>query len=361
MFASQKTNAWFGHVGEEEVANASVLRKSFSSSLAEDGKGQRHRTTMKSCRRRARRVHCGFLLALAFGSSPFVSALTTPRPLNAEISTRTENLPTVTSFVSPRYEVFIEDTDAYGIMYNGNYLRGFDRALFIAMRGTGSSLSSRNDWKIVSLDKQKFQVAAKLGDAYVVRGSLRSSHDDYEIWDLVMENPDTAVVYNSISGMMIQTPTTSLKNQDPFTFSPGGCFSQSLTVYRDEIDAHWPATLPLRTVLNYFERCRSLALGGASDLRRLQIEDEILVVVTGILSCSVIDEGVECYPGQDIVCESYAVPLRKGMVFNFYQTILHGSKRIAQGQVNLMLLDAKTQKPTRNVPEWLMQRIMQAE
>ena len=34
-----------------------------------------------------------------------------------------------TTFHSPSFHVYIEDTDAYGVMYNANYLRAYERAL----------------------------------------------------------------------------------------------------------------------------------------------------------------------------------------------------------------------------------------
>jgi acyl-CoA thioesterase FadM len=194
--------------------------------------------------------------------------------------------------------------------------------------------------------------------------------ENYEIWDMKMTSPHGDILYNSVSGLRIAKQKVeaegnafSLQNVRPYVRPEASqdFFVSCSTVYRDEIDAHWPAHLPLRNILNLFERSRSDMLGGPGMLRKFQEEDGIVFVVTAIRGCSLIDEGVVCYPGQKVHTETIAVARRKGMVFECYQTVkdASSSSRIAQGQVNLMLLDAKTRRPTTNVPDRILHRVLQ--
>ena len=298
------------------------------------------------------------------------------------VVTENGNESTATKFVSPKMQVYIEDTDAYGIMYNTNYLRAYDRALHMSAKlhnpdvHQGTMSSQHEAWSITSFEEQKFKSSPKLGEEYVIRGELKVSEDNSEIWDMEMTNPEGDITYNSISGLQISklrgnddgvvddgmNEFSLLANAEPYNnhldSKTNPFFSTNFTVYRDEVDAHWPNHIPLRSILNFMERCRSASLGGPDALRSLQEDDGIVVVVTGIQSCSLIDEGVVYYPGQVISSDSFLVSKRKGMVLECYQTIQYGSKRIAQGRVNLMLLDSKTRRPTRNVPESI-QRMVQ--
>lgn len=317
-----------------------------------------------------------------YGTSPdrlssavLVVSMTPPAGENDEdvVVTENDSESASTKFVSPRMQVYIEDTDAYGIMYNTNYLRAYDRALHMSTQlhnpdiHKGTMSSQHEGWSITSFEQQKFKSSPKLGEEYVIRGELKVSADNYEIWDMEMTNPEGDVTYNSITNLQISKLNNDAviddgmnefaleANPEPYNTyldqKTNPFFATNFTVYRDEIDTHWPNHIPLRSILNYMERCRSASLGGPDALRSLQEDDSVVVVVTGIQSCSLIDEGVFCFPGQIISSDSFLVSKRKGMVLECYQTIQYGSKRIAQGQVNLMLLDSKTRRPTRNIPE----------
>ena len=75
---------------------------------------------------------------------------------------------TVTTFQSSPMQVYIEDTDAYGIMYNSNYLRCYDRALHATVDHEG--------WAIVSVDRQKFAASPGLGQEFVIAWENRFNH-----------------------------------------------------------------------------------------------------------------------------------------------------------------------------------------
>lgn len=305
--------------------------------------------------------------------------------LSSASSTVDEGGPDI-NFQSPIMKVFIEDTDAYGIMYNGNYLRSYDRALHLS---TSSIANTENEdtkaapsrvttnhegWSIVSLGKQKFVSSPLLGGDFIIQGILNDSSDDIETWDMKMASPNGDIVYNTIQDLQIAKPKQkddamdgggnifSLQHIEPFAFgktaSVGKITTLEFHIYRDEIDAHWQGHLPLRNVLNLFERARSTLLGGSDELKRLQNEYGILAVVTGMTDCSLIDEDTMVYPGQTVLVATSCIIKRKGMVVECYQTLLTKEKnRLAQGIITLMMVDSVKGRPTSNLPDWLVPRL----
>ena len=299
------------------------------------------------------------------------------QPCSVTTTAIEEKVETDCTFRSPEMKVFIEDTDAYGIMYNGNYLRSYDRALHLC---TSPLVNSNNDeatrgrvttqdedWSIVSMGKQSFVSAASLGGVFVVQGSLRDSSEDLEVWDLKMTSPDGDTVFNIVEDLKISKKSDersenifSLPHIEHFSFDEDESVvkgtSYTFPVHRDEIDAHWQGHLPLRNVLNYFERARSNAIGGPDSLQRLQMEDDILVVVASIGDCSLIDENKIVCPGESVSVETSYVVKRRGMIIECYQTLKgDNGSRLAQGKVTLMLIKNSTRRPTSKMPDWVKQ------
>jgi acyl-CoA thioesterase FadM len=335
-------------------------------------------------------------------------------------------VPAVT--LSHAQPVYIEDTDAYGVMYNGNYLRAYDRALHTAnitdSTSTGNSLPSRilghdDQWSIVAVHHQKFKSSPALGETFRVTATLRRDNDNditaasgSEIWDMAMqaeENSNTGgtstTTYNTAAGVTIARPpkqeeekdTDNNNNNDtsnnkralsrsttpwlpePAPFETSYTRENSdndnglstFTVFRDEFDAHLDGHLPLRSVLNLFERARSNFLGGPDKLRRLQEQDSILYVVIAIDDLSLVhwnspnpnpttitpdrQQDLLLSPGQKVQVTTDHVVKRKGMVLECRQTAWVQGARMAQGTVTLMALNAQTRRPTSKLPVWLQQ------
>ncbi len=283
---------------------------------------------------------------------------------------------TVVTFTTPPMRVYIEDTDAYGIIYNSNYLRSFDRALHMTTtKYNDNNRDSRSHpisgqhegWSIVSVGQHRFGASPRLGQEFIIEGRLQQRNDNEEVWDMQLQSLDGSTIYNTVKNLKIQvaddddaTVHSSLANIPPFDMAAIHpniiCKEDIFTVYRDAIDAHWQGHLPLRNVLNLFERSRTNALGGPEGLRRLQEDPDnpVVVVVTGISELTLVDEGMMLLPGQDVAVETAMVVKRKGMVLECYQTLrsTFTNARLAQGKVNLMMLDAKSRRPTTKLPEW---------
>lgn len=331
-----------------------------------------------------------FILAFHFTGS-FQYRHITSRPSALAFAATKSNAPVEANilpcdeFVSPIMKVFIEDTDAYGIMYNGNYLRCYDRALHLSSCRIKDSERQVNEsrrgvtmehegWSIVSMGNQKFISSPVLGGEFVIQGSLKESSEHLEAWDMQMMSPDGTTIFNQVDDLKIAKPIKndeketenifSLQEILPFVFNnaESGINSRdSFTIYRDEIDAHWTGHLPLRNVLNLFERSRTIAFGGPNELQRLQ-NDGILAVVTSIGDCSLIDENIEVHPGQEVIVDTCCIIKRKGMIMEFYQTLESDcGSRLAQGKVTLMMINEASRRPTSKLPAWLKERMNLAE
>lgn len=363
---------------------------------------------------------------------------------------------TATRFTTPEMQVYIEDTDAYGVIYNANYLRIYDRALHVAgmlfqnkndidedeenhvvVSGGSSSviLSSSDDdsWSILEVHEQKFKSSPELGGSFVVVGELilpppsmddhqsssSSDHgDDTEEWDLTIQSSSSSsssdssediVVYNT-ARLVIGHPNSRHHHRSvssegwslPPVIKKSSKDKVSRTTrldtympYRDEFDAHMPGVLPLRNVLNLFERSRTNYLGGPNSLRALQQEDDILFVVTSIRDLALVHhssssssrhhDGGGYRAGDQVGVETNFIAKKNGMVIECWQrlvllsddadtddddhdnddesqdslsssssvvTTTTGNKRtlLARGVVTIMVLNGSTRRPTSKLP-----------
>lgn len=240
-----------------------------------------------------------------------------------------------TTFTSPVMKVYIEDTDAYGVMYNANYLRSYERAL--------AAIIPDPDWSVIHLTNQKFKSSPLLGGRFVVRGVQHD--DDKDSWDLIMQCPDTDVIYNTAT-----VTVGSIGCDDTDVVSVQNSISTHYdTLHRDEFDPHHPNHLPLRSVLNLCERARSNYKGGPNALRKLQENDNILVVVTGIKDCYSLKH--DSYPGQSVRVETEFVPKRLACDCRHFLLDSEG-QLMAKVIVTLISLNATTKRPTYKEGLW---------
>jgi acyl-CoA thioesterase FadM len=238
-----------------------------------------------------------------------------------------EDTPVVT-FTSSPIRVYIEDTDAYGIIYNTNYLRMFDRVLFTeAITGPNSKELQTvlgHDWSVVAVGNQKFVSSPILGTEVVIQGRLSMmksifDNDDnkqarWSVWNMEMRSMDGSRLYNAVTDLVIASspviedisqlkdiiPKTAFvvddedenenenenDNKVKETAKESLLCRDTFRIHRDELDAHIAGQLPLRNILNYFERGRTNMFGGPNNLQRMQKEDGILAVVTSVRGLS---------------------------------------------------------------------------
>jgi acyl-CoA thioesterase FadM len=239
----------------------------------------------------------------------------------------------IITFTSSPVPVYIEDTDAYGIIYNSNYLRMFDRVLFTEMLSGHNSKELQsvlgNDWSVVAVGHQKFVSSPILGSEVIIHGQLsqimktsfdatKDNHQSrWSVWNMEMRSIDGTKIYNIVKDLVIaSTPLvedinqlkdilpkgaivvdndnddgddkggTDSEEEEESTATTKVSFHDTFRIQRDELDAHATEQLPLRTILSYFERGRTNMFGGPNNLQKMQQENGILAVVTSIRDLS---------------------------------------------------------------------------
>lgn len=285
------------------------------------------------------------------------SASSFPKRVN-EISSSTSMItPTCTgstsycdSFTTESTEVWVEDTDAYGIMYNGNYLRSYERALLQLYPKHLNSDGNNDDWHITKVTRHKFKSSPVLGDTFVIKGKkVLVEGGGNETWELQMLKEDSSnamgeeeVIFN-IATVTLKNLSVDLDDNDDSVAllnvpsDSDQLFEKSFKTYRDEFDSFTYGEngrkednddnvsistgggdlFPLRSVLNLFERARSSRLGGPAMLQKIQ-SDGLLWVVTSIDDLELDLAGVMSQvvrPGQYMITYSDANVKRRGMYF----------------------------------------------
>lgn len=341
-----------------------------------------------------------------------------------------------TTFTSPTFYVYIEDTDAYGVMYNGNYLRSYERALSHVSRekedndADDSFGATAGRWILSYITNQKFRSSPVLGEEFVIRGELINNGDannndveeDVEVWQLEMvtrnKNQDldadkntSWIVHNSATATLTHSSTIKEWVKTPLLSTEisnlGKMVEYSYTPYNDEFDMH-PSRhdnpksgyhIPIRSALNFFERSRTTHLGGPDVLRKMQVEDDILWVVTGVDDgellldsnialehdddddddggqVSLLEEDNALFfnndwhptPGREVTVQTNFIVKRRGMILDcqhrlFMDVELDNGKRmnrrlLAQATVTIMALKGSTRRPTSKLPQWVLDRFV---
>lgn len=305
-----------------------------------------------------RNNHCSPRLSAINGQATATTTTTTTENVNGQDQQSPSPLAIGDTFTSNPLPVFIEDTDAYGVVYNGNYLRFYDRAL------QQSSLRCCTDRHVMTaVGNQKFRSSPALGDEYVIEGTLQDlSSSDRQVWNLVMKSVDGTVVYHSADDVVVTSTDhpewldATMPAFDTASHLLGA--TDSFVAYRDEFDPSMRSHLPLTSVLNHFERPRTNVYGGPKELRRLQEEDGIVVVVTAIRDLVLLPHATESLIG-DVVTVSTVYDIRKGgMRMDLFQTMYTSTgERLAQGIVTLYSLNKETFRPTSKLPQRLLDRL----
>jgi len=334
-------------------------------------------------------------------------------------------------------------------MYNSNYLRSYERALShvprendedaIAASSDGDTKSQQSEedddgrWILSFITNQKFRSSPALGEEYVIRGDLverTSSHkNDVEVWQLEMvtqNNKDLGedgwIIHNSAAATLTRAPKKdataallaplfTIHSNSNNTTKLAKMFERRYTPYHDEFDMHYhhhyqqhPQQainklrhgyhIPLRNAMNFFERSRTSYLGGPDVLRKMQVEDDILWVVTGIDDGKLLldsialehyylddddekDGGVSLEegtldlhptPGREVIVQTSFIAKRRGMIVDCQHRLYMdvnsndgqnvGRRLLAQATVTIMALKGSTRRPTSKLPQWLLDRFM---
>lgn len=268
-----------------------------------------------------------------------------------EIQSTTDEKESPETFTSTTMQVFIEDTDAFGMKYNGNYIRTYERALHAAELGKDSILSQHPDaWTMIKVTNQKFKATIPLGGNYVISGILEERSSDSEVWNLCMSCPENdGMVYNSATVTVGMPPSRNEDTELPKDERIGEGANTTVhhdMLHRDEFDPHHPNHLPLRSVLNLCERSRSNYIGGPDALSRVQNQG-VLIVVTGI--DDLLSYPQHSYPKQRVRVVTHFCPKRRGLLCQAQHYLFDDetNKPIAQAFVTMVAMNATSKRPTQ--------------
>ena len=322
----------------------------------------------------------------------------------------------VIEFVTEPMQVYIEDTDAFGVVFNGNYVKLYERVLhnyyYSSIRSSGGKRSNKisNQMLINHVTNHKFKTAARLGDEYVIRGEMvkdiYTGNDgiNQQTWELQMIKHYGDSDYNKATNendVVFNTATITLSNIHMIDTSAEGHSLDKTRTYESDIsephkskgkimtveasfqthhDEFSPVLiideqnlddmrqdsletkyhLPMYVILKYYERIRTIALGGPAALNRTQVEYGVLWVITSIDDFS-ISHDFMTYQNQ-ILCQEVTVKSkfnlkRGGMIVTCEQEIysnINGEPTlISKALISMCAIDVKNgYRPTKDIPEF---------
>jgi acyl-CoA thioesterase FadM len=288
----------------------------------------------------------------------------------------------------PRYplQVFIEDTDAYSVVYYANYLRFVERAAFAAIgpSAVASALDTTPSlsFGIRSANGIKYAAAARLGDACVVdlkchglddagqltmKASLLRQSDGAELWSaadvrfgFVDAKSGVAVSEWPLPLDVDLTPPDD-PCAKPVGEAPAAALGPSLEppdlVLQPDV-ASACGTVDLHAAARYFERHRTTYLGGPDKLEALASDNSINVVVARINQLRLLPAAHAARIGTPLEVRCAVKVKARGTQVVFDQWLVHGETEepLAKGEVTCLVIDPVAGKIVP-APDAVVQRV----
>ena len=305
--------------------------------------------------------------------------------LFASASVSALSLPTVARTTMP-LNVYIEDTDAYGVVFYANYLKFFERAAMAAVGAEAIGAARRRSPDLLfglhSADGLRYSVPATLGDACDVslellgvsagklaaKAALVRRSDGKELftaadlrfgfveeasgraaracdtWPLPADAADAVPDDPCGPEAMPRDAVAPEASASPALAPPG------LTLNLDEASA--AGGVSLHAALRYFERHRTTYLGGPGALGALR--DAGVNVVVGRVSRLVLLEAAHGVGvGSPLQVRCKAKLRARGSQVIFDQWLVHGRGDVplARAEITCLVLHAETGKIVPAPPE----------
>ena len=272
------------------------------------------------------------------------------------------------------FDVYIEDTDHYSVVYYANYFQFCARAFEDALRSF--LLVEKNaeyDVLCNHVESAKYVTPAILGDRICVESTIIAEENEGERKSWIVEHA-------------IRKTTTNGGEEDKMTLSftcrvrycNGGARSSngnsgSSSSSGSEIDKHRATSIRLYAselnhrsvwhvdVLRWLERNRTDLIGGPRALESLKSKDECVVVVSSISDVHVLTDHIESLePTASLLSFSSVRFLRRDVQCEFDQRVVSladPDKVLARGKVTCTVLKKDSMRP-RSSPESLKARLM---
>ena len=271
------------------------------------------------------------------------------------------------------FDVYIEDTDHYSVVYYANYFQFCARAFEDALRSF--LLFEKNaeyDVLCTHIEEAKYVAPAILGDRICVESTIIAEENEGERKSWIVEH---AIRKTTTDGDEEDKMTLSFTCRVRYSLSNGGSngSSSSSSSSGSEIDKHRATSIRLYAselnhrsvwhvdVLRWFERNRTDLIGGPRALESLKSKDECVVVVSSISDVHVLSDHIESLePTTSLLSFSSVRFLRRDVQCEFDQRIVSlddPEKLLARGKITCTVLKRDNMRP-RSSPESLKARLM---
>ena len=274
------------------------------------------------------------------------------------------------------FDVYIEDTDHYSVVYYANYFQFCARAFEDALRSF--LLFEKNaeyDVLCTHIEEAKYVTPAILGDRICVESTIIAEDNEGERKSWIVVH---AIRKMTTDGDEEDKMTLSFTCRVRYSSLRGGARSSngnsgSSSSSGSEIDKHRATSIRLYAselnhrsvwhvdVLRWFERNRTDLIGGPRALESLKSKDECVVVVSSISDVHVLTDHIESLePTASLLSFSSVRFLRRDVQCEFDQrvvSLVDPDKVLARGKVTCTVLKRDSMRP-RSSPESLKARLM---
>ena len=248
-------------------------------------------------------------------------------------------------------DVYIEHTDAYGVVYYAEYASlFFDAAIEDHWRRSNPDVPPH---AIVAINEHKFMRPAVLGDACrVVTEVVEEAPDGSGVYRQVLQrrSNDEELVSATVRIAPVSAPVPTWPLAEGAD-AAGVSHTLAFKVYSTDVDAR-TGGVSLRAVLRAFERVRTEALGGPAMLQQLLSEGRSVVI-------GKMDK-IRLAPGQgqagatlEVRCRTV---LRRKRIFVFYESLVDAEGQVlAEAEITGVCIDSESLRPSE-APDWIVER-----
>ena len=269
------------------------------------------------------------------------------------------------------FDVYIEDTDHYGVVYYANYFK-FCAQAFEGYLVNRSSMIKRDEVVCDYIKWAKYLTAAKLGYRISVKTKVLKVCEEKgeSIWDVehrVLKRTksdvdDDVVCFTcNVQYSNSQQRSDDVDEDEIGNSNNSNSSSTEIRLFKTELSANASYHVD---VLRWFERNRTDRIGGPNALERLKSEEECVVVVSAIENVSIDHKAL----GNIASTTKSTIPIlesfssitfkRRDVQCEFSQTIQDRTgKLIAAGSVTCTIIHRDSMKP-RKCPDRLKLKLL---
>ena len=292
---------------------------------------------------------------------------TTTRTTRASCTTKT------------RFDVYIEDTDHYAVVYYANYFRFCAKAFENALRMRGEFGRDDDVVECYRIEEAKYQQPAVLGDVLTVETTIVNDNgDDGITWKRWIvehtvrkrrgekDDADDAPVFTCRVRYGRADQSGCRDSEDSTSSDTDRIRATNIRLFASELNHRsvWHAD-----VLRWFERNRTDLIGGPKALETLKSKDDCVVVVSSIRDVRISSDALanvhsmefttHVDAGEPISLSSFSSVrfLRRDVQCEFDQRVCLDDAVVASGKVTCTVLKRDTMRP-RASPDSLKARLL---